>query len=255
MRTDFTGDILFGIHVQDRHAARSGRCSRHSSGSSNSLSRSQWKQMRALARSNANPHFHQLQQLQILPSHALSSQHQQPQQQHAATAGALAGLQQQHHHQHHQHRHQQPVVHATLSPEQALQSPQHQGLAFSSGVLPSHSHHSLTSSKDREKSHGATPKADALSPEQILAVCGAVVEGEGPDVRAAGIHPLLLASLCLIESGGCYRARQFRDHVGDVAIGLCQVRKCYQHCQNHVPGLLHAVVMCQGMVLHRVMLP
>jgi hypothetical protein len=64
--------------------------------------------------------------------------------------------------------------------------------------------------------------SDALSAGQILALCGAVVEEE-PALAAAGISPLLLASLCLIESGGCPHAKQYREHLGDVALGLCQV--------------------------------
>jgi hypothetical protein len=71
--------------------------------------------------------------------------------------------------------------------------------------------------------------ADALSPVQLLAVCAAVLQEE-PAFQAAGITPLLLASVCLIESGGCQHAKQHREHLGDTAHGLCQVS-----------GLLHAV--------------
>lgn len=69
--------------------------------------------------------------------------------------------------------------------------------------------------------HSKSP-AEALSPMQVLSVCGAVVQ-EDAAFQTAGITPLLLASLCLIESGGCPRAKRFRDHLGDCAHGLCQV--------------------------------
>eukprot|EP00878_Enallax_costatus_P014763 GHUV01015447.1.p1 GENE.GHUV01015447.1~~GHUV01015447.1.p1 ORF type:complete len:328 (+),score=90.03 GHUV01015447.1:458-1441(+) len=220
---DLAGDASIGVHVHTRQlapAGASGHRSRSSSRSSSSLTRSQWKQMRALARSNTNPHFHQLQQLQLLPSHALN--HQSQQEPATAAAALAAGLhsQQQHHTVHTHHlRHQQHVVHAAPSPRQASELPQHQGLSFSS-LSGSHGHHSTHSSKD--KAHNPKTK-EFLSPEQVLALCGAVVQLDGLDAAAAGIQPLLLASICLIESGGCPKARQFRDHLGDVALGLCQM--------------------------------
>jgi len=69
--------------------------------------------------------------------------------------------------------------------------------------------------------HGKA-SVDALGPLQVLAVCAAVVQ-EDKSFQAAGITPLLLASLCLIESGGNPQAKQFREHLGDTAHGLCQV--------------------------------
>eukprot|EP00775_Hariotina_reticulata_P005996 gene5996-6234_t len=63
---------------------------------------------------------------------------------------------------------------------------------------------------------------DALSPECLLSMCAVLVEEE-PDLQAAGIHPLLLAGLSLIESGGRPAAKQHRDHIDDTAVGLCQM--------------------------------
>lgn len=71
-------------------------------------------------------------------------------------------------------------------------------------------------------SHLSKTPADALRPMQVLAVCAAVVQ-EDAAFQAAGITPLVLASLCLIESGGCPHAKQYREHLGDTAHGLCQV--------------------------------
>jgi hypothetical protein len=71
-------------------------------------------------------------------------------------------------------------------------------------------------------SHLSKTPADALSPMQVLAVCAAVVQ-EDAAFEAAGISPLMLASLCLIESAGCPHAKQYREHLGDTAHGLCQV--------------------------------
>lgn len=174
------------------------------------LSRSQWKQMRALARSNTNPHYHQLQQLQLLPSHALYQQQQQRhQQQSAAFDDMLAGLQQ-------QHSHHQAIAHVTVGLAEGLNDlPRRQGSDFGSTATYYHSANNLRSQ--------AAATRTVLSPEQVLALCGAVVQDYGPALVAAGIHPLLLASVCLIESGGCPQARQYREHVGEVALGLGQV--------------------------------
>lgn len=207
--------------------------------------------MRALARSNnSNPQFHQL---QLLPSHALN--HQSQPEPTTVAAALAAGLRNQQQHHAHQHWHTQPVVHATLSTRQAFDFPQHQGLSFGT-LSPSNGHHQSHSSKDKPHTHKIK---ECLSPEQVLALCGAVVQLEWPDAVAVGIHPLLLASVCLTESGGCPKARQFRDHLGDVALGLCQVwtparhnfisigggpcrmalsldwrlRSCLQHCLQH----------------------
>lgn len=64
--------------------------------------------------------------------------------------------------------------------------------------------------------------ADALSPAQVLAVCAAVVQ-EDAAFQAAGVTPLMLASLCLVESGGRPQAKQHQEQCGDTSHGLCQV--------------------------------
>lgn len=62
-----------------------------------------------------------------------------------------------------------------------------------------------------------------LSPETLLALSATVVHAESRLV-AAGVSPIMLAALCIIESGGCPAAVQYRDAVGDVGRGLWQVR-------------------------------
>lgn len=218
-----------------------------STSSATGLSRSQWKQVRTLVRSNTNPHYHQIPQLQVLPGSQQQQQHAAASQLRNAFAAAAAagptshGSGQPHHH-HHQHHHHQFLSHpgivgiTTLSPVQLADiSPAvtpGPGVSRSITAVPAGSGHSLGHSaawhvSSKSGSAGAaaavpTTAADALTPEQVLAVCGALVEEE-PALAAAGIHPLLLASLCIIESAGCPTARQYRDHLGDMALGLCQV--------------------------------
>jgi hypothetical protein len=42
--------------------------------------------------------------------------------------------------------------------------------------------------------------------------------------KQADIDPVTLAAIALIESGGRSDARFYKEHLGDVAYGLCQVR-------------------------------
>jgi hypothetical protein len=106
--------------------------------------------------------------------------------------------------------------------------------------------HSSSSSHSSRTGLGTAGSSDALSAGQILALCGAVVE-EQPAVAAAGISPLLLASLCLIESGGCPHAKQYREHLGDVALGLCQV-SCSIVDVHIDRGCAHRSWMCTSIV-------
>ncbi|KAF6266068.1 hypothetical protein COO60DRAFT_641663 [Scenedesmus sp. NREL 46B-D3] len=231
------------------------------SGSSTGLSRTQWKQVRSLLRSNTNPHYHQIQQLQVLPRMRLqqaqreATQHEQQrlrsgasdvlQEAGRAASAAAAGIQLQHlhHHHHHsssEHRHRERLLVQQVSAaaglgsrfgsssnstsnERQLSSAGSTSATFGPAapciLQPSNSSISSHSSRN---GLGSETAAVALSAGEVLALSGAVVEEE-PGLAAAGVSPLLLASLCLIESGGCPHAKQYRDHVGDVALGLCQM--------------------------------
>jgi hypothetical protein len=220
-----------------------------------------------LLRSNTNPHYHQIQQLQVLPATRLQQAQldipQRDQQRlwssarealqeaiaaaSAATAAASSTSQHLHHHQHHHsnsrhhHREQLLSVNGSLTELNSSSSSNARQLASSqsapadvaSAAVPSvlqpyssSSHVSslqhLGLSHSSKSGTGSAAAADALSAGQLLALCGAVVE-EDAALATAGIQPLMLASLCLIESGGCPHAQHYRDHLGDVALGLCQV--------------------------------
>jgi hypothetical protein len=83
---------------------------------------------------------------------------------------------------------------------------------------------------------------------QVLAVCAAVVQ-EDSVFQAAGITPLVLASLCLVESGGCFRAKHYREHLGDNAHGLCQVRSACQTRATLAFSLLICSACCRSTML------
>jgi hypothetical protein len=110
---------------------------------------------------------------------------------------------------------------------------------FNSSGSSSLQHLGLSHSSRTGLSSAAAAAADALTAGQLLALCGAVVD-ENAALAAAGVQPILLASLCLVESGGCAHAKQYRDHLGDVALGLCQVG-FLRHACFAGSGATHAV--------------
>lgn len=89
-----------------------------------------------------------------------------------------------------------------------------------------------------QQQHNNTSADAALSPTQVLSVCAEVVQESGA-FQTAGITPLLLGSLCLIESGGDPHAKHYREHVGETAHGLCQVRYTCLHLE--LPGVRHSI--------------
>ncbi|WIA16056.1 hypothetical protein OEZ85_012783 [Tetradesmus obliquus] len=82
-------------------------------------------------------------------------------------------------------------------------------------AVDTRSRRASSASSNASAALGTSGSSTGLSPSQW--------KQEDASLAAAGVQPLLLASLCLIESGGCPHAQQYRDHLGDVALGLCQM--------------------------------
>ena len=77
-------------------------------------------------------------------------------------------------------------------------------------------------------------KACCLFP-QVLQLCCSVISEDGV-FQQAGIDPVTLAAIALIESGGRPDARLYKEHLGDVAYGLCQVREGAKIFEGDLPN-------------------
>jgi hypothetical protein len=179
-----------------------------------SMAQSQRKQLRHASRTAASgTAFRDLQQLQVLPPVPML----QPRQQASSEAVVPAALVADSADPQYWHHHHFSGAH--------LQQQQAAARNLGVGINNSQQGFAGIGNQDSAKDDSTLSKAradDALSPECLLSLCAVLLEEEA-ELQAAGIHPLLLAALSLIESGGCPAAKQYRDHLDDVALGLCQV--------------------------------